>query len=379
MPETEADATRIQVPGWGNIPRSWLYVPGKLYEFGVRLRLALYETGYLKPKALSNPVISVGNITLGGTGKTPLVEFIARYLTGEGHEVAILTRGYARQDRRQPRVVVSDGTQICATLAEAGDEPLMLARRLSGVKVVVGKNRYANGTWLEANQACEVHLLDDGFQHVQLQRDLNLLVLDATDPFGGGEMVPFGRLREPLYALKRADAIIVTRADQAFDEDELRWILNECGVDVPLIFSFHEVTGVYQLKDGKPQAQRSLAGKAVGVVSALGNPDRFEHDVATLGAKIVFRKHLRDHHGYSQKDVSEIVSAAQLAGAERLVTTEKDAVKLEQFHFGSLPVSVLEIKARFDDEVSLKTLLLRTIVRKQKSKRVEDSGRKTSG
>lgn len=345
--------------------RTLFYLPGKLYEFGVRLRMALYETGYLKPKALTKPVISVGNLTLGGTGKTPLVEYIARYLAEEGHEVAILTRGYARSDQRQSRVLVSDGQNICATLEEAGDEPMMLARQLSGVKIVVGKNRYENGRWLEEHRECDIHLLDDGFQHLQLKRDLNLLVLDATDPFGGGELAPFGRLREPLYALKRANAILVTRADRAFDEEELRSVLAACEVEVPVIFTYHDVTGVHDLKSRKPQAQRSLSGQSVGILCALGNPAIFVEDVTGLGAQVVYQKKLRDHHRYSQREIDEVVAQARDSGVEKLITTEKDAVKLEALNFGEMPVSVIEIKAQIEDEVSLKSLLLRTIVRKQ--------------
>lgn len=360
--DTEIENSTAGLPAW---KRALFFVPGKLYEMGVRLRIALYETEYLKPKELTKPVISVGNLTLGGTGKTPLVEFIARYLTEEGHEVAILTRGYKRADASRPRVVVSDGAGVQATLAEAGDEPLMLARRLPGVKVVVGPNRYENGLALEENRDCDVFLLDDGFQHIQLKRDLNILVLDATDPFGGGEMAPFGRLREPLYALRRADAIVVTRADRTFDQEELQAVLDACEVTAPVLFAYHEMTGLHDLATGKPQAQRSLFNQKVGVFSALGKPVIFEDDVANAGANVVHTKRFGDHYRYTQSDADQLVVDARAAGAERLVTTEKDAVKLETLDFRDFPVSVVEIKVQFEDEVGLKSLLLRTIVRKQ--------------
>jgi tetraacyldisaccharide 4'-kinase len=360
--ENEGTINGAGLPAW---KRALFFVPGKLYEMGVRLRIALYETEYLKPKELTKPVISVGNLTLGGTGKTPLVEFIARYLTEEGHEVAILTRGYKRADASRPRVVVSDGAGVKATLAEAGDEPLMLARRLPGVKVVVGPNRHENGLALEESRDCDVFLLDDGFQHIQLKRDLNILVLDATDPFGNGEMAPFGPLREPLYALRRADAIVVTRADRSFDQDELQSVLDACEVSAPVLFSYHEMTGLRDLATGKPQAQRSLFNQKTGVFSALGKPVIFEDDVANAGANVVYTKRFGDHHRYTQADADQLVAEARAAGAERLVTTEKDAVKLETLDFQGFPVSVVEIKVQFEDEVGLKSLLLRTIVRKQ--------------
>lgn len=213
--------------------RAALYVPAKVYELGVRLRMALYETAYLKPRQLSKPVIAVGNLTVGGTGKTPLVEYIARYLTDESHETVILTRGYGRTATARARVVLNDG-QPLPDWSLAGDEPLMLARRLPDVKIIVGADRYANGRFAETTYGCDVFVLDDGFQHLQLARDLNILVLDATDPFGNGDLLPFGRLREPLYALRRADAIVVTRTDRTFDQEHLLSVLAACEVTAPV-------------------------------------------------------------------------------------------------------------------------------------------------
>ncbi|OYT72921.1 MAG: tetraacyldisaccharide 4'-kinase [Chloracidobacterium sp. CP2_5A] len=342
--------------------RAALYVPAKLYELGARMRMALYETAYLTPKRLTKPVISVGNITAGGTGKTPLVEYIARYLTEEGHETVVLTRGYGR--RSAARVVLNDG-QPAPDWALAGDEPLMLARQLPDVKVVVGADRYANGRFAEMAYGCDVFVLDDGFQHFQLQRDLNILVLDATDPFGNGELLPFGRLREPLYALKRADAVVVTRTDRAFDQAHLLGVLAACDVTAPVFFAYHDIVGVYELGARRPQAQRTLVGQPIGAFSALGKPVIFEDDLANLGANVVFTKRFPDHHAYAADDIATLVAEAKAAGAKRLATTEKDAVKLEGFDFGDLPVSVVQIKTKLEDEVGLKSLLLRTIVRKK--------------
>ncbi len=352
----------INVDRWSPSLRAALYAPLKLYELGVRLRIALYETAYLHPKRLTKPVISVGNITVGGTGKTPLVEYIARYLTDEGHETVILTRGYGR--RSTARVVLNAG-QPAPDWTAAGDEPLMLARRLPDVKIVVGADRYANGRFAEAAYGCDVFVLDDGFQHLQLGRDLNILVLDATDPFGDGELLPFGRLREPLYALRRADAVVVTRTDRAFDQEQLLGVLSACEVTAPVFFAYHDLVGVHELGTRRPQAQRILVTQPIGVFSALGKPTVFEDDLANLGANIVFTKRFPDHYPYTATDITALVAEAQAAGATRLVTTEKDAVKVEGFDFGGLPVSVVEIKTQFEDEVGLKSLLLRTIVRKK--------------
>ena len=344
--------------------RAALYVPAKVYELGVRLRMALYETAYLKPRQLSKPVIAVGNITVGGTGKTPLVEYIARYLTDEGHETVILTRGYGRTATDRTRVILNDG-QPLPDWSLAGDEPLMLARRLPDVKIIVGADRYANGRFAETTYGCDVFVLDDAFQHLQLARDLNILVLDATDPFGNGDLLPFGRLREPLYALRRADAIVVTRTDRTFDQEHLLSVLAACEVTAPVFFAYHDIVGVHELGTRRAQAQRSLIGTPLGVFSALGNPTIFEDDLANLGANLVFKKQFPDHHRYTAADIAALVADAKAAGAQRLVTTEKDAVKVEGFDFGGLPVSVVEIKTLFDEEVGLKSLLLRTIVKKK--------------
>ncbi len=341
--------------------RAALYVPAKLYELGARMRMALYETAYLKPKSLAKPVISVGNITAGGTGKTPLVEYIARYLTDEGYETVVLTRGYGRQSAA--RVALNDG-QPAPSWKLAGDEPLMLARRLPDVKIIVDADRHASGRFAETTYGCDAFVLDDGFQHFQLQRDLDILVLDATDPFGNGELLPFGRLREPLYALRRAGAIVVTRTDRAFDQEYLLGVLAACEVAAPVFFAYHDIVGVHELGSRRPQAQRMLVGQPIGAFSALGRPVVFEDDLANLGANVVFAKRFPDHHAYAAQDIAALVAAAKAAGATRLVTTEKDAVKLEGFAFGDLPVSVVEIKAKLEDEVGLKSLLLRTIVRK---------------
>nr|ABV27384.1 tetraacyldisaccharide 4'-kinase [Chloracidobacterium thermophilum] len=346
------------------VVRAALYLPAKAYELGVRLRMALYETAYLKPRHLSKPVIAVGNLTVGGTGKTPLVEYIARYLTDEGYETVVLTRGYGRTAPARTRVVLNDG-QPLPDWSLAGDEPLMLARRLPDVKIIAGANRYANGRFAELTYGCDVFVLDDGFQHLQLARDLNILVLDATDPFGDGELLPFGRLREPLYALKRADAIVVTRADRSFDQDHLLGVLAACEVTAPVFFAYHDIVGVHELRTRRPQAQRSLVGVPIGAFSALGNPTIFEDDLANLGANLVFTRRFPDHHRYTTADIAALVADAKAAGVQRLVTTEKDAVKVEHFDFGGLPVSVVEIKTLLDEEVGLKSLLLRTIVRKK--------------
>jgi tetraacyldisaccharide 4'-kinase len=345
--------------------RALIYLPAKLYQLIVHLRVVLYQFHYLKPHKLNTMVISVGNITLGGTGKTPLVEYIARFLAAENMEVGILSRGYKRVDHSKQQLIVSDGKQLLATVAEAGDEPFMLAQKLDNVKVIVGADRYQSGQLAISQLGCEVLLLDDGFQHLKLARDFDLVVLDGTDPFGDGEMVPYGRLREPLYGLRRASAIVVTRADHAIDQDLIFQVLDGLGLNIPIIYSYHEIVGLHEIGTRKPIALRNLNRVKIGVLCALGHPEVFIDDLAGHQAEIVSRHLFLDHHNYQQVEIDKVIAAAQAAGAQFLVTTEKDEVKLANLSFGALPLYVVEIKAQFEDEVKLKSILLRAIMHKR--------------
>src|SRR5215213_2558012 len=189
------------------MPFSWIY--GKITDF----RNTLYERGVLKSAALGAPAVSVGNITVGGTGKTPMVAFVAGALTEQGGKVCILTRGYGREKPKK-RVLVSDGEKVLADAETAGDEPFELARKLLGKAIVVADaDRVAAAKWARENFKIAAFVLDDGFQHRQAKRDLDIVLLDATNPFGNSKTLPFGRLREPLENLERADLIIITRAN----------------------------------------------------------------------------------------------------------------------------------------------------------------------
>src|SRR2546422_5976477 len=243
--------------------RALLWPPAKLYELAVRLRVAAYETDYLKPKKLNATVISVGNLTLGGAGKTPVAHYIARYLKSEDQSVAILTRGYARESSGM-RVLngpASAGTLTpVPTYREFGDEPLMLARSLPDIPIIVNKNRYEAGQWAESKLGSEVLVLDDGYQHLAVARDLNILLIDATDPFGEFEMPPFGRLREPLYGIKRADAIIITRADRPFDQGQTQAIIKYyCGERVPIMYLSSTISGLRHLATGEVYEAKNFA------------------------------------------------------------------------------------------------------------------------
>jgi tetraacyldisaccharide 4'-kinase len=339
-----------------------LYLPAKLYQFLVSLRVQLYVNQYLTAKKLPITVISVGNLTLGGTGKTPLIAYLADYLAGENFTVAVLSRGYRRQQSQNAPLIVDNNVP----LALAGDEPLMLARKLPHIKVIVGANRYQSGQ-LAVATGCEVILLDDGFQHLALARDLDIVVLDGTAPFDNGEMLPWGRLREPLYGLRRASAIVVTRADQVIEQDQIFQVLSGLNLNIPIIYAYHEIVGLHDLATNRPLALQQLVGLKVAALCALGNPQVFLADLAGYQANVVSEHCFRDHHPYSATDLANVIALAQTAQACCIVTTEKDAVKLQPFLPLALPVYVLEIKLRFDNEVKLRSLLLRTITQKQRT------------
>jgi tetraacyldisaccharide 4'-kinase len=350
------------------LKRALLWLPAKLYELAVRLRVAAYETDYLKQRKLEATVISIGNLTLGGAGKTPMVAYIARYLKGEGHSVAVLTRGYKR-DSRGRRVLNSPrGDSIAApSYREFGDEPVMLARSLSDIPIIVDKDRFEAGRWVEKEHGAEVLVLDDGYQHLALARDLNILLIDATDPLGGFEMPPFGRLREPLYGIKRADAVIITRADRPFDQGQTQAIIKfYCGDKVPLMYFYSTITKLRHLATAQVFDAADLYGWNVAVACGIGNPHAFAEDILQIGINIVGEHFFADHYSFNQEDLDRITRAAREAGADAIVTTEKDAVRLEGLIPGDIPIYAAQLEIQGDDEVRLKSLLLRTVSSKRK-------------
>ena len=359
--------------------RALLGLPAKLYELAVRLRVVAYETNYLKAKRLDAFVISVGNLTLGGTGKTPIVNYIARYLKREDRAVAILTRGYGRKSKERrlindPRTNVQKPlsnkdaqNQAIKSYLEFGDEPLMLARAMPDVPIIIDKNRYESGRLAQQELNAEVIVLDDGYQHLALARDLNILLLDATDPFGGFEMAPFGRLREPLYGLKRADVVIITRADKAFDQAQTLAIIKYfCGEKIPIMYFYSTIISLRLLSTGDIYDASEFVGWNVIAMCGIGNPQAFSEDLLQIGMSISAEKFFPDHHPYRQEDLDKTLQTARDTGADAIITTEKDAVRLEAFHHGDIPIYAAQLEIQSDDEVRLKSLLLRALIKRQK-------------
>lgn len=324
-----------------------------LYGTVTRTRLALYRRGFLRSSKLDGPVISVGNMTAGGTGKTPLVEYVARIVAAGGRRVCILTRGYGRNDPGR-QVLVSDGTKILATELEAGDEPLLLAQRLKGLAAVISNaNRLAAGQWALANLKSEVFILDDGFQHLRLARDLNIVTVDASDPWGNGHLLPKGLLREPKQGLRRADCIVLTRCDQVNDVNFLQREIQDINPNATLLTSRMRTRSFVRLGAGEAVKE---APQAVAAFSAIGNHDSFIRQLNFEGVNPVTVTRFRDHYRYTQSDLDEIVSKAKSAGAEALVTTAKDAVKLTNLSL-SMPCYVLDIEIEVENEDQLGQLI----------------------
>ena len=352
--------------------RALLWLPAKLYELLVRLRIAAYETDYLHAKRLDAFVISVGNLTLGGTGKTPIVSYIARYLTREDRSVAILTRGYGRQSSDQQVLLASSlssenqGQTQPNNYREVGDEPLMLARDLPNVPIVIDVNRFAAGTRALREFDADILVLDDGYQHLQVARDLNILLLDASDPFGGFEMVPFGRLREPLYALKRADVILITRADYPFDQTQTLAIIRHlCGEAVPVMYFYATITSLRLFSSGETYDSEAFVGWNVVALCGIGNPQAFSRDLLQIGMVIMAEEFFADHHPYKQEDLERVTQKARDIGADAIVTTEKDAVRLEGLQQSEVPIYVAHLDLEGEDEVRFKSLLLRALIKRR--------------
>jgi tetraacyldisaccharide 4'-kinase len=333
------------------------------YGAATRARLMLYRAGALRTEKIDAPVISVGNITTGGTGKTPLVAWLARRVAGLGERVCILTRGYGRANP-SAQVLVSDGSTLLAEALEGGDEPRLLAEMLLGTSAVISNADRADAArWALKNLGSTAFILDDGFQHLAIARDLNLVTIDATNPWGGRRLLPRGRLREPLGGLARADAIILTRAEQATDIEAVRDEALRLSGGRPVFSSQSRTVGVRRLtpaSDEMKEAPFEAPPQPVAAFCALGNPQAFFAHLRGDGHALAHTATFRDHHVYTQGDADRLSREAVEHGAHALVTTAKDAVKLRGLGF-ELPCYVIEIDVSFDDEPKLLELVRKAL------------------
>ncbi len=303
-----------------------------LFAAAARRRRERYARRPDLRRRLRRPVISVGNIAVGGRGKTPTVAALARLLLASGERPAILSRGYARTEPQDGVVVVSGPDGLRADLARSGDEPLMLARGLPGVPVLVSSDRYLAGLLAEHHFGTTVHVLDDGFQHLVLDRDIDLVIVSDEDLDPGAKTLPSGRLREPADALIAADAVL-----SAGDDPRL-----PAGVEVP-VFALRRTVGEPLAIDGEGQQAPLPRDTPILAVAGIAAPARFFDNLQAQGWTVSSTRAFRDHHPYSRAEVEGIWSQAQREGARAVVTTEKDLMRLLPFRPFPLPLAYVPL------------------------------------
>ncbi len=325
----------------------------------VQFRIWAYGKGLLKHHTLGCQVLSVGNLTVGGTGKTPVVEMLARSLSRNGRRVAILSRGYKRKSQKRglrqraidrwqgldndPPIVVSDGKRLMVEPAFSGDEPYMLAKNLPNVAVIVGKNRVQSGRLAIRKLKCDTLILDDGFQHLALKHRLDIVLVDRTNPFGNGRTLPRGLLREPVRNIKRAGFIFITKSN-GDGAEELRTRLRELNPTAEISECRHCPRHLKHLFGEETEPLEYLRGKRVMALSGIAVPAGFERELVHHGATVVGHRMFTDHHRYSLQEILDVVNEALELGADAIVTTEKDAVRVPHLERRDLPFLYLRVE-----------------------------------
>lgn len=352
--------------GYFLIPFSWLF------SLIVKIRSYNYQKGIFTSEILGCPVIVVGNLTVGGTGKTPVVEKIARELRERGRKVAILSRGYKSKKEpawkkwirfilhknEPPPRVVSNGKRVLLGAEIAGDEPFMLASNLPGVIVVVDKDRVKAGRYAIKTFGADVLVLDDGFQYRSLRGHINLLLVDKTNPFGNYHLLPRGILREPLSAMKRASYIFLTKADNATHHDILKEI-RAYNTQAKIVQCAHFPRNIVSIDRKESKHIDFLFQKKIMAFSGIASPDSFEGFLTKNGAEIVIKKRFADHHRFSKQELDNLIQVAQSHHVDFVITTEKDAVRLPAdfapqtpFFFLKIDIEILSGEDNFEEAIS---------------------------
>lgn len=348
-----------------------LKIASYIFQGIVQLRYFFYKHGIFRSHPLGCLVVIVGNLTVGGTGKTPVVEKLARTLKEKGRKVAILSRGYkskpipaykkiwwslTHKEAPAPKVV-SDGKTVFLDSEEAGDEPYMLAKNLPGVMVFVDKNRVNAGKYAIKHYGADTLILDDGFQYLPLKGRLNLLLIDKTNPFGNGYLLPRGILREPIRHLKRASYIFLTKSDGQKDE-ALDSLIRRHKPSAEIIECSHHPRYLQAVWGSEVHQLPFLKDKPIAVLSAIAAPDSFESFLTQSGARLVHKKRYIDHHRFTTEELNDFFEKAKHKGAEAVITTEKDAVRIPQhsefplpFYYLRLEIDILSGNQDFEEAV----------------------------
>jgi tetraacyldisaccharide 4'-kinase len=344
----------------GKTTRVVLFLFSKVFEVAIKLRRFLYNVRIFRDSTLGVQVIAVGNLTVGGTGKTPVVEKFARALRDQGRNVAILSRGYRsrpqplhhrflnkilfRDDTTPPRVV-SDGKSLLLDSETAGDEPYMLASNLKDVVVLVDKDRVKAGRYAIEKFGCDTLLLDDGFQYWKLRgRRQDIVLVDRQQPFGNEHLLPRGTLREPPAHLARANTIFITKSDG--DTARLRARIAKHNPDAGIIECVHHPLYFEDVFSGERRGLDLIKGLKVASFSGIAQPESFEESLAKLGAELVYSKRFADHHRFTQQEVLNAINRGKKRQAELVITTQKDAVRFPKIDRRDLPVFFVRVEIK---------------------------------
>lgn len=328
-----------------------------LYTGVVQLWLFLYRKGILRHHTLGCQVISIGNLTVGGTGKTPVVEVFARDLERRGRKVAILSRGYKKEEppllerltslvllrrSRTPPRVVSDGKTLLLDSALGGDEPYMLASNLPSVAVLADKDRVKSGRYAINRLGCDTLILDDGFQYMALKHRVEIVLVDSKNPFGNGHVLPRGILRESAGNLRRAHYVFITKCDGS-DNSALKALIRKYNAKAEIIECAHRARYLENVFTTQREGLEALQGLEVTAVSGIAAPEGFERELEQRGANLVLRERYADHHRYTQQEIIDVINRSREKGAKAIVTTEKDAVRFPRLERCAVPVFFLRV------------------------------------
>ncbi|HEX5411460.1 MAG TPA: tetraacyldisaccharide 4'-kinase [Terriglobia bacterium] len=341
---------------------------GGLYGAGALLRRQAFERGWLNSRRLFRPVISVGNLTVGGSGKTPLVARVAEILLRRGYKPAILTRGY-RRERGAELIALEPHSHKAPDARAVGDEPALLARGLPQVPIIVCADRFRAGQLAEERFEVDIHILDDGFQHLSLARDVDVVAIDLTQDVLHDAVLPAGRLREPAEALSRADLIVLTRTaigDSASTGNQVRQI----NASAPIFTCDTRLHSVIDARSGQAVESEDYRGWPVCAFCAIGNPEAFFLDLRRWGFNPVAEVAFRDHHVYTQDDIRRLRTTASEKGATAFLTTEKDLMNLRaglDFHLSLLACAV---RAEISEAEEFEQALLADIERNRVGSKV---------